>query len=151
MTSLIKHFVIVFLLFVVAGCGRKQRGVFDFPQGPAQPKLPKLAFPAVQNIQAHYAQKTVTLEWEPLDETSLKKNISTSIQLIGYHVYRLPRGYFVPKKPITQKPIKQTSFIDKKIAIKKGILPSYLVRGVFTTNNQIIQGPSSKIVSPCSK
>lgn len=132
----------------MAGCGRKQRGVFDFPKGENQPKIPKLAFPAVQNVQARCDNKTVVIQWEPLDVASVEKNLKTPSQFAGYHVYRLARGYFVPKKPITPQPIKETSFVDTKITAKKGILPSYLIRGVFTVNNQYIQGPASKIVSP---
>jgi hypothetical protein len=67
-------------------------------------------------------------------------------QLSGYNVYRLVKGYFVPKEPLNKKPLTQTTYDDipKK---KNGIKHSYLVRAVFVVGDQVIEGPASQIVS----
>ncbi len=129
---------------VVVGCGRKQRGVYNFPEKEAV-KINRLTLPAVKGLSATVQKKVVTLSWRALE-------VPSTVRLIGYHVYRLAQGRFIPKLPITKKPVTLTTFVDKhaKRSAKDGMV-SYVMRGVFEVDGQVIQGLTSQVVAVCLK
>lgn len=135
--------LIAFLL-VCAACGRKQRTLFQFPvQEPV--RISKLALPAVRGLRVNNSATGAVIDWEPVDTHKLPVVEGQKPELIGYHVYRLTKGRFLPKQPITKNPIVTTSYVDRRA--KRQALPScYAVRALFIFNNQTTQGPLSNIV-----
>jgi hypothetical protein len=125
---------------VVVGCGRKQRGVYSFPEKQSI-KINKLTLPSVKGLTATTQQKRVTLVWKPLE-------VQAGVRLVGYHVYRLAQGRFIPKQPITKKPVTSTTHVDKRArkSAKDGVV-CYVVRGVFEIDGQVIQGLTSQVVA----
>ncbi len=142
--SVIKTIAIIWLLFLVH-CGRKQRGVFVFPQHD-KIRINKLTLPSIHGLIVQQGKDSVIVSWQPIDVAAIKETKAGLPQLNGYNVYRLVKGYFVPKEPINKKPIQQTTFIDSSKQ-KHDIRHSYVIRAVFAVGDQIIEGPASQVVS----
>lgn len=138
-----RYFLLVSVIYavVVAGCGRKQRGVYNFPEKQSV-KINKLTLPSVKGLTATAQQKRVTLVWRPLEVSS------DTTKLLGYHIYRLAQGRFIPKQPITKNPVTTTTFVDKRARKSaKDDIVCYVVRGVFEIDGQVIQGLTSQVVA----
>jgi len=133
-----------------SGCGSKQRNIFAFPEKAAL-TLHKLDFPVVKNVQVEKTSAGNKISWRPVDSQPVIQDGHTST-FVGYNVYRLARATIIPKKPINKKPIITTSLIDViKTRKNQPVQPAwYLVRALFTINNQSIEGPISRIVSDLS-
>jgi hypothetical protein len=138
----LRSFILLCLAFT--SCGRKQRTLFQFPEK-VKIKISKLSLPSVRGLQVALSKKGAHLIWQPIDLKLIEKNAKIQLSFEGYHVYRSARGYFVPKKPITKKPIKKTCFVDASSVVQRKKY-AYLVRGVFSCDQTIVQGPASQLV-----
>lgn len=125
-------------LLLFNACGRKQRSLFQFPEaGPV--KISKLALPSVKGVSIRASAHDVYLMWQSI-------TVQAPTQLLGYHVYRLPRGRFVEPTPLTKTILVDSEYCDKN-ALSTGNRHSYMVRAVFKVHDQVIYGLGSKIVS----
>ena len=130
-------------LLLLTSCGRKQRTIFQFPE--KEPiKISKLSLPAVRGLQVTTTDKGKHLTWYPLDISSVH-NTKYDLTFLGYHVYRSAQGYFIPKRPLTKHPIRDTYFIDASSSARRKKY-AYLVRGVFACENIQVQGPASQLI-----
>lgn len=117
------------IILTFSGCGRKKTNLFSFPPIPTTSptkKIEKFSLPIVTNVTI----EKNTLSWHILEHS----------ELIGYNIYQfLPNGV-VRQKPLNKKPITDTSIpiIPEKYC--------YLIRAVFEINNQVVEGPASKIL-----
>ncbi len=132
------------LLLFLTSCGRKQRTIFQFSE--KKPiKISKLSLPAVRGLQVTSTNKGNHLTWYPLDLSMVQHHPRYDLTFLGYHVYRSAHGYFIPKKPLTKHPIKETCFVDTSSRARRGKY-AYLVRGVFAGENVQVQGPASQLI-----
>ena len=137
-------FIFAFCAVLVSGCGRKQRTLFYFPDKEAV-KVNKLDFPAVRGLEAKHSPKGVQLTWQPVQLPKTYDKTSLPVELVGYHVYRLSRGKFVPKSPITKRPVMTTTYCHKQKGKKLLQQQSYIVRSVIKVGDQEIHGLASQI------
>lgn len=141
-------FLMILLGICLATCGRKRKNIFSFSND-NMPVVNKLSLPVVRGITLQKANNGYLINWlmpdlsQVLQEKSLlfKKNLASCF--IGFNIYRLVRNNIIPKHPINKKPITTTEYLDKKAPQKKQTL--YLVKIVFSINQQIIEGPASAI------
>jgi hypothetical protein len=140
MQNLLKQlsFLIILLCFQV-GCGRKQKNIFVFNEKKPSHKISKLELPSVHGLRITKIKNQSKLLWQSINLTN------KFYQLCGYNIYRFTTQSFIPRKPLNKKPVKQTYFID---ASTNNSLPYYyFVRGLFKINENLLEGPSSIIVS----
>jgi len=151
-----KLLIITFLFsFIFAGCGRKQKNIFYFPEkGQEELKINKLELPCVHEVNVLKKNNGNEVSWSPVKDCSIQSGDQKIIPtLLGYNVYRLVNRIFVPKKPVNESLIKSTSFLDTQVLkeesykSKKGTC--YLVNVVFEIRNKMYHGPVSQIV--CTK
>lgn len=126
-----KSKLIFLIIFLLPQCGKKRRNFFEYKKPNKQGKINHLAFPAVKGAVIHTINGYSQVKWTPI------KNAK------GYFIYKFQKGKFIRKKPINKKLLKQAFFIDKKHH-KHDMC--YIIRGVFQVQNQLIEGPSSKIL-----
>lgn len=136
----------LFLGLILSSCGRKQRNIFFFPE--KEPvRINKLSLPVVRGLSAQLSDKKIMVSWLPIDATT---TLPDHISFVGYSVFRLTKGYFVPKQPIHKQPITTTFYSDGNLP-KKDFSFCYMVRTVFMINDQISYGPASNIVCVSNK
>lgn len=143
--------IILFLIILFFGCGRKQKNIFHFPSDKPTLQVNKLYFPAVQGLKVIRTMQGNVLSWQPvknLKEIQIDAKEKVTVEFMGYNVYRLVNGFFVCKKSVNEFLIKDLQFLDSKVLEKNliGQHHSYIVRAVFKVNDKIIQGPSSQVV-----
>lgn len=151
-----KHIkIILIILIFFAGCARKQRGIFDFPDPNKKPevKINMLALPCVKKVFAEKTESGNRVFW---DEVSYSNNLFSGfnkedldIEFVGYNLYRLVNNCFIPKKTVNKRWITKTEYLDDQVLLLESecTINSYLVRVVFRVNGKIIEGPASQIVS----
>jgi hypothetical protein len=135
------------LLIVIffAHCGRKQRNVFNFPVKETA-KINRLSLPAIRGLKVFKDKGGNTqLTWLAINDADLLLTNGKKPRLVGYHVYRLVKGHFVPKQPITPQPLEKPEYIDP-LTRKNKKHRCYMIRGIFKIEGQIIQGPASQVV-----
>ena len=129
--------VVVAIALMATSCGRKQRNVFNFVEH-TQPKINRFILPSVKGVQAQRHGKDVYITWRAVEAPH-------DVVGVGYNVYRLAQGRFIPKVPLNKKPITDTQFIDKHH--RRHGAYCYVVRAVFRVQNQTVQGLTSQVVS----
>jgi len=132
------------LLGFFQGCGRKQKNIFNFPEKESI-KINRVLLPPVKGLIITEEKKGNLISWRSIDLPAVYGPGKHPVIFNGYNVYRLVKGRFVPKAPINKKPIKDTSFLDRT-ARASVHHHAYLVRAVFTIDDQIVQGVASQIV-----
>ena len=134
------------LIFVVTftECGRKQRTLFQFPEKESI-SINKLTLPTARGLQITAQNNDALLTWLAVDLPDITtQSPNQPIILVGYHIYRFPKGRFVTKTPITKQPVQTTQFRDSsRLKNKKQFC--YMVRAIFSIDNHIFQGPASRI------
>lgn len=135
------------VLLSMCSCGRKQKNIFSFGDQDL-PRINKLVLPAVRGVTAEKKQNGTLVTWFALDLPTTPVPTTPYLcakYFAGYNVYRLVRTNIIPKHPCNKKPLKVTTFFDKKIP-KNITHVYYLVRAVFVYNKASTEGPTSLIV-----
>ena len=128
--------LLLLMLVAVAGCGRKNRSIFLFPDKEPT-KVSKLELPVAKGLSKKFTDAGTVITWRPITET-----LAPEISHTGYNIYRLARASVIPKRPLNAQPLIQTTWCD---ATKK--TPAfYVVRAVFKVNDHAIEGPISIII-----
>ena len=143
----LKIFFLIAITLAYTGCGKKRKNIFYFP--PLLKKkesLIKLHLPAIKGIHLKKQDNHLRVEWKPVDLQSLLYN--PEIKCLGYNVYAFPNNGFIPHKPINSIPCQNTFIIVDALKPQCSSL-CYLVTAIFQYDEQIIEGPASKII--CSK
>lgn len=138
--------LIILLGIFLPTCGRKQKNIFSFSQEDV-PVINKLSLPVVRGITIQKTKDGALITWlaPNLSHMQQETNKSLSDLFIGFNIYRLVRNNIIQKHPINKKPVTKTEYLDKKVFNKKQNL--YLVKIVFSINQQTIEGPASAIAS----
>ena len=147
-----KHILVVSLIILfgmlLTSCGRKQKNIFSFSHDNI-PIVNKLSLPVVRGVTIQKTKAGNLINWLTPDlskipqEKSLLFNKNLAHCFTGFNIYRLVRNNIIPKHPINNKPITTTNYLDKKASHQKQTL--YLVKIVFSINQQLIEGPASAI------
>ena len=149
-----RFLILVFLIFT--GCGRRQRGFFDFSSKAKKIKINKIELPVVQNLSVEYINSGCQLKWNHLSDRNIKLNEYIA-EFVGYNIYKFVDSGFIPKYPINEQVELNNSFFDENISCSF----YYLIRAVFKVQDynikseaifnvasdfRIIQGPSSQVI-----
>ena len=141
-----KRFFVFFALYsLLTSCGRKQRTIFQFNETEAV-RINRLALPSVQEVSAHETANGTVISWKPLQEPIIYTQGKNTfpVTLIGYSVFKLSQKRFIPKQSLNKTTLTQCSFIDTSTH-KKNKAHSYVIRPIFTIQNQTVIGISSNI------
>lgn len=139
----LKRLVFLLTLCGMAGCGRKQKNIFNFKKKSHKPQCSLFDLPSVRGVTALRDQEGIYLSW--LVRVEEHNNLPAAI-FNGYDVYRLlsSRG-IISKQPINKTPIMKTWYRDhSKQDSSKSF--GYLIRPRFLCGQQIIHGLASQIV-----
>lgn len=139
---------IVFILIISSSlffhCGRKPRNIFSFDSEKNIPTINPLSLPPIKEIRLTKANNKNIISWQkltvPINDSILK------IELLGYNIYKFATHAFIPQEPLNTTLIITTQFEDPASSKYKWC---YLVRSVFKSKENIIEGPASQIV--CEK
>lgn len=136
-------FIFFALLFLIQGCGRKQKNIFLFTPEDKN-KISKLDLPSVRGLTITKVNQGNLLSW--FDLSFPKTNPQIQAHFLGYDVFRLTSLNFIPKHPVNKNPLTETHFLDKLKMHKQNAKYYYLIQPIFKFDKQLIKGPSSQIV-----
>lgn len=143
-----KHIILILVICTnFCACGRKQKNIFSFDNQETQ-KISKLDLPAVKGVKAKRHPLGAVITWFDLNLSATANPQAPYLcckNLAGYNVYRLARTNIIPRHPCNKRPLKITTFVDKKLPQGKRNI-YYLVRAVFSYNQTEIEGPTSLVV-----
>lgn len=140
-----RFFACVVCCSLFASCGRKQRTIFQFNQTESV-RINRLVLPVVQEVEAQQTSNGTVISWKAIQEPVVYKRgkITFPATLVGYSVFKLSKKRFIPKQPLNKTPLTQALFVDTSTR-KKTHAHSYVIRPIFTIQNQTIIGISSNI------
>ena len=121
--------LLVLLILLLPSCGKKRRNFFTYQEKNVNDKFNRLTLPSIKGLHLD----NDTIRWVPIKHG----------KFIGYNVYKFPPGKFIPKNPVNVEPLKSTNFVTKS---KTKRSYCYVIRGVFSVENKLTEGPTSKII-----
>lgn len=139
--NLFVKFLIPFLLISsFFHCGRKPRNIFSFDPEKNSHFINPLSLSPIKEIKLTKIKNKNIISWQKITIATPKT------ELCGYNIYRFASHAFVPQNPLNSTPLTTTQYEDSPSLKYRWC---YIVRGVFKTEENIIEGPASQIV--CEK
>lgn len=134
------------LLFI--GCARKPRHLWSEQKDDPKSAVKKMELPSVRKLSVKIIdhKKNISqnmLNWFAID----KKSLPEDVKFIGYNVYRFDPHAFIMKNPLNVDPVVSTHYVDK---VENSVEHAYIVRGLFSANSFLLEGPASRVVKVCA-
>lgn len=131
-------------LFLVFGCGRKQRSLFDFDNQTNVAKVHHLALACPYSIKTtHTSAESIFIEWDDCSQELNQTKDEQSITFAGYFIYAVS-----PRNTISKKALNDFAIKNNQLTLTTHNMPEKItLRAAYVINNNVYFSPYSKIVS----